>query len=104
VTIHPFWNAANLTIVYHRYSAIKSVIDAIVLTREPLGLTLYLWAGLQFIFTVISYNDFSKEWADTSINYCQTMFECYLIHWDSNLKVFSFVSKNKRLTGERPGS
>lgn len=62
------------------------MIDAIILTKEPLGLTIYLWAGLQFIFTVISYNDFSKEWADTSINYCQTMFECYLIHWDANLK------------------
>lgn len=86
VMVHPFWNSANQTIVYHRYTAISAVIDAVIYTRVPLFLTLYLWAGLQFIFTVISYNSFWEDWKDSDINYCQNLFDCYLIHWDANLK------------------
>ena len=65
ITTHPFFQALNLTIIYFRYGTIRDIIAAIVQTIVPLGYTMYLWAGLQFMFAVISYQFFWEDWYDS---------------------------------------
>jgi len=92
IIFHKFFLSFHVTALYFRYEEIQNVVKAGVLSLKQLGLTFFFWNILQFTFSVGSFSFFNRLiWIPDSLSdLCgNSLFECFILHWEVNFMVGS---------------